>query len=202
MRLSLLALSAALILQPAFADNISDLQKYLADTKTLAASFNQVVRNKNGKQEQSSGQFALQRPGKFKWSYSKPYQQDIISNGQSVWLYDVDLAQVTIKPIGKALDASPAAILTGSNNLAASYQLQNLPTRGGAEWVALTPKSKDGSFAQIRLGMVKGQLERMELDDHFNQTTTISLQQIQRNGGLNPAQFTFTPPAGTDIIRE
>ncbi|QLG88159.1 outer membrane lipoprotein chaperone LolA [Chitinibacter bivalviorum] len=184
------------------ADSVNDLQKYLNETKSLSANFNQTVRSKSGKTENSSGQFYLIRPGKFKWIYKQPYNQEITSNGQQLWLYDIDLAQVTIKPINKALDASPAAILTGNNNLAQNFNLQSLPTKDGANWVALTPKSKDGSFAQIRIGLVNGAIDRMELDDHFNQTTMISFNKVQKNAPISAQMFTFTPPAGVDVIRE
>ncbi|WP_410498737.1 outer membrane lipoprotein chaperone LolA [Chitinibacter sp. S2-10] len=201
--LSLLTVWLLLLTSPAaHADSIADLQKYLKETKTLSASFNQTVKKKSGKPEQSSGQFQLLRPGKFKWIYVHPYNQDIISNGQQIWLYDHDLAQVTIKAANNALESSPAAILSGENNLNQRFELQSLPEKNGIKWVALTPKSKDTSFSQIRIGLINGALDRMELDDHFNQTTIINLSKIQRNQAIAPQTFNFTPPAGVDIIRE
>jgi outer membrane lipoprotein carrier protein len=192
----------ALLTPLASADSIVELQNYLNQTQTLSAQFTQSVRQKSGKTESSSGQFQLLRPGKFKWVYAKPYNQEITSNGQQIWLYDQDLAQVTIKPMSQALEASPAAILTGNNNLKQSFNLQSLPSKNGINWVALTPKNKDTSFAQIRVGMIKGQLDRMELEDQFNQTTTIQFSKIQQNQPITASIFNFIPPKGADVIRE
>ncbi|WP_348944583.1 outer membrane lipoprotein chaperone LolA [Chitinibacter sp. FCG-7] len=198
------AFASAGLVQFAVASNaaINELQFFLGNTKSLSANFNQSVRQKSGKVENSRGQFFLLRPGKFKWTYAQPYNQEIISNGQQVWLYDLDLAQVTIKPASKALDASPAAILTGNNNLSQSFNLQTLPSKNGISWVALTPKNKDASFAQIRIGLLKGQLDRMELDDQFNQTTSIQFSKMQQNQPMSAQAFNFTPPQGVDVIRE
>jgi len=185
-----------------FASNVVKLQQQLSETKTLQASFTQQVSGKNNKIQFSAGQVSLVRPGKFRWVYSKPYPQEIVSDGKQVWLYDVDLAQVTIKPVGKALDASPAAVLAGNNKLDASFSTAELPNKDGLYWVELTPKQKESSFARIRIGFNENTLSRMELDDQFGQTTQIQFTQLIRNKAIDDKVFTFTPPAGTDIIRE
>jgi chaperone LolA len=185
-----------------FASSVVKLQQQLSEIKTLQANFTQQVISKNNKTQSSHGQVSLVRPGKFRWVYAKPYPQEIVSDGKQVWLYDVDLAQVTIKSIGKALDASPAAILAGNNKLDASFNTAELPNKDGLYWVELTPKQKESSFARIRIGFSESNLSRMELDDQFGQTTLIQFNQISRNKAIEDKVFTFIPPAGTDIIRE
>ncbi|MBM5570238.1 MULTISPECIES: outer membrane lipoprotein chaperone LolA [Deefgea] len=185
-----------------FASNVAKLQQQLSETKTLQANFTQQVSGKNNKIQSSAGQVSLVRPGKFRWVYSKPYPQEIVSDGKQVWLYDIDLAQVTIKPVGKALDASPAAVLAGNNKLDTSFNTAELPNKDGLYWVELTPKQKESSFARIRIGFNENTLSRMELDDQFGQTTQIQFTQLIRNKAIEDKVFTFTPPAGTDIIRE
>lgn len=187
---------------PALANNVAKLQQHLNETQSLQASFVQQVSGKNNKTQTSTGQVSLVRPGKFRWIYSKPYPQEIISDGKQVWLYDADLSQVTIKPVGKALDASPAAILAGNNKLDASFNSKDLPSKDGLNWVELSPKQQDSSFARIRIGFNNSNLSRMELDDQFGQTTQIQFNQVIRNKAIDPKLFTFTPPAGTDVIRE
>ncbi|WP_051534728.1 outer membrane lipoprotein chaperone LolA [Deefgea rivuli] len=187
---------------PALANNVAKLQQYLNETQSLQASFVQQVSGKNNKTQTSTGQVSLVRPGKFRWIYSKPYPQEIISDSKQVWLYDADLSQVTIKPVGKALDASPAAILAGNNKLDASFNSKDLPIKDGLNWVELKPKQQDSSFARIRIGFNNSNLSRMELDDQFGQTTQIQFNQVIRNKAIDPKLFTFTPPAGTDVIRE
>ncbi len=184
------------------ANNVAKLQQQLSDIKTLQASFTQQVSGKNNKVQSSSGQVNLVRPGKFRWIYTKPYPQEIISDGKQVWLYDIDLAQVTIKSVGKALDASPAAILAGNNKLDRSFNTAELPSKDGLYWVELTPKQQESSFARIRIGFNESNLSRMELDDQFGQTTLIQFTQLIRNKAIDDKIFTFTPPAGSDVIRE
>jgi chaperone LolA len=199
----LIVVATTLLASPvAFANSVAKLQQQLNDIKTLQANFIQQVSGKNNKTQTSTGQVSLVRPGKFRWIYSKPYPQEIISDGKQVWLYDVDLAQVTIKPVGKALDASPAAILAGNNKLDASFSSVELPTKDGLNWVELTPKQKESSFARIRIGFNETNLSRMELDDQFGQTTQIQFSQVVRNKAIDDKLFTFTPPAGSDVIRE
>ncbi|MBM5575138.1 outer membrane lipoprotein chaperone LolA [Deefgea sp. CFH1-16] len=188
--------------KPAFADNVSKIQQYLSGTMSLNARFTQEVISKNNKIQTSNGQLSLLRPGKFRWVYEKPYPQEIISDGKQVWLYDVDLAQVTIKPVNKALEASPAAILAGDNKLETNFNIKNLPSRAGLDWIELIPKQNDSSFARIRIGFSNNNLNLLELDDHFGQTTKIQLKQIIRNQAIDSKQFNFIPPNGSDIIRE
>jgi chaperone LolA len=187
---------------PALANNVAKLQQHLNEIQSLQASFVQQVSGKNNKPQVSTGQVSLVRPGKFRWIYAKPYPQEIISDGKQVWLYDADLSQVTIKPVGKALDASPAAILAGNNKLDASFNSKDLPSKDGLNWVELSPKQQDSSFAKIRIGFNDSNLSRMELDDQFGQTTQIQFNQVIRNKAIDPKLFTFTPPVGTDVIRE
>jgi outer membrane lipoprotein carrier protein len=199
----LIVFTATLLASPAvLANSVAKLQQQLNDIKTLQANFTQQVSSKNNKPQTSNGQVSLVRPGKFRWIYSKPYPQEIISDGKQVWLYDVDLAQVTIKPVGKALDASPAAVLAGNNKLDASFTAIELPNKDGLNWVELTPKQKESSFARIRIGFNETNLSRMELDDQFGQTTQIQFSQVVRNKAIDDKLFTFTPPAGSDVIRE
>lgn len=186
----------------AYASSVAKLQQQLSEIKTLQANFTQQVISKNNKTQSSYGQVSLVRPGQFRWIYSTPYPQEIVSDGKQVWLYDVDLAQVTIKSVGKALDASPAAILAGNNKLDASFTTAEIPNKDGLNWVELTPKQKESSFARIRIGFNETTLSRMELDDQFGQTTQIQFTQLIRNKAIDSKVFTFTPPAGTDIIRE
>ncbi len=68
----------------------------------------------------------LKRPNKFRWDYNKPYEQQIISDGKQVWLYDTELAQVTVRELSKALGSSPAALLAGDDTLDKSFKFSNI----------------------------------------------------------------------------
>ena len=111
----------------AHADASGKLKNFIANTHTAQANFTQEVLDKNGKRIQSaSGIMQFSRPGKFRWTYQKPYEQVIVGDGAKFWLYDVDLNQVTVKKLDAALGSSPAALLAGSNEIERDFALKNV----------------------------------------------------------------------------
>ena len=187
----------------AFAATTEALKGLLTQTTTAKGRFAQMVLDKNLKLlQQSTGSMQFSRPGKFRWEYDKPYEQIIVGDGERLWVYDKDLNQVTERKLDRALGASPAALLAGSNEIDKSYTLTNIGNQEGLDWLEAVPKSKDTAFERIRLGFGKTGLDAMELRDQFGQVTVIRFAEIQRNGKLAADAFTFTPPKGADVIRE
>ena len=121
------------------------------------------------------------RPGKFIWTYQKPYEQLLQADGDQLYIYDKDLNQVTVKKLGDALGSSPAAILFGSNDLEKNFTLTEAGTRDGLEWLNATPKAKDTAFEQISIGLRNGTPEAMELQDSFGQTSVLTFQKFEKN---------------------
>ncbi len=185
------------------ASSIDSLRAFLTHTTTASARFAQMVLDRNLKLlQQATGTMQFSRPGRFRWEYDKPYEQTIVGDGARLWIYDKDLNQVTTRPLDRALGASPAALLAGSNEIETNYTLTNLGNQEGLEWLEAVPKSKDTVFERIRLGFGKSGLEAMELRDQFGQITVIRFADVQRNPRLPADAFRFTPPQGADIIRE
>ncbi len=180
---------------------IQRLNHFMESVETLETAFTQEVISEKGETiQRSQGRFMLSRPGKFRWKYQQPTPQEIISDGKSLWIYDIELEQVTVKPLDEVLGASPAAILMQHRDLSKDYQIVEKPTREELAWVLLTPLNKNGDFTQIFIGLnVKGVLA-MDLHDQFGQTTKIRFQQSQFNTSINGENFEFTPPAGVDVI--
>ena len=186
-----------------FAADVEALKTLLNQTTTAKARFAQVVLDKNRKiLQQSSGTMEFARPGRFRWEYQKPYQQTIVGDGQRLWIYDKDLNQVTVRKLDRALGASPAALLAGSNEVEKNYALKAAGTEGGLDWLDAIPRTQDTAFERIRLGLSNSGLEAMELRDQFGQTTIIKFSDLQRNVKLSPDSFKFTPPQGADVISE
>jgi len=180
-----------------------ELKAFLNQTTTAKGRFAQMVLDKNMKLlQQSTGTMQFARPGKFRWEYNKPYEQIIVGDGQRLWIYDKDLNQVTVRKLDRALGASPAALLAGSNEIDKSYTLNNIGNQEGLNWLEAIPKSKDTAFERIRLGFSKDGLQAMELRDQFGQFTVIKFADIERNPKLANESFTFTPPKGADVITE
>jgi outer membrane lipoprotein carrier protein len=186
---------------PVHAAGVDRLNQFMASTITATGEFDQRVVNRERKLVQESrGTLAFARPGKFRWTYAKPYPQVIVGDGARVWVYDQDLNQVTVRKLGQALGATPAALLAGSNEALKAFELRDEGARDGLEWVEAIPRDKESGFERIRMGFGFSGIERMELVDAFGQTTELRFRNLQRNPRVDPALFTFSPPKGADVI--
>jgi outer membrane lipoprotein carrier protein len=187
----------------AFAASVDDLKSLLNQTTTAKARFAQAVLDKNNKTlQQATGTMEFSRPGRFRWEYNKPYEQTIVGDGSRLWIYDKDLNQVTVRKLDRALGASPAALLAGSNEIEKNYTLKSAGTENGLDWLEAIPKTQDTAFERVRLGFGKTGLEAMELKDQFGQTTIIKFADLERNARISPDSFKFTPPKGAAVISE
>ncbi len=185
------------------ANALDDLHAFATDTKTAKGSFTQriVSRSRKGAQA-TSGDFVFARPGRFRWSYTKPYEQVLVADGQKLSIYDKDLNQVTVRVLGDALGSTPAAILFGSNDLDRTFSLRDAGVRDGVSWLEATPKGKDTTFQTISIGFRNGELAAMELRDALGQVTQLEFAGVERNPRVDPSTFTFVPPKGADILQQ
>jgi len=198
-------LTLFLLLAPSLgaAASVDSLKTLLNQTTTAKGRFAQVVTDKNQKMiQQATGTMEFSRPGRFRWEYNKPYEQTIVGDGSRLWIYDKDLNQVTVRKLDRALGASPAALLAGSNEIEKIYNLKVAGSEAGLDWLEAVPRAQDTAFERIRLGLGKSGLEVMELRDQFGQTTVIKFSDVQRNVKLPPENFKFTPPKGADVINQ
>ncbi len=192
-----------IVSQSVFADGVESLRDFFDNTNAMRANFSQVVTDKQGRKVQEvQGSMQLQRPNKFRWDYAKPYEQQIISDGKQVFLYDADLAQVTIRELSKTLGSSPAALLAGGNAVEKSFIIKNAVRKDGLSWVLALPKDKESGFERVLLGFKDGKLRKMELYDSFNHITNITFDAVERNPVLQDLTFLFTPPKGVDVVSE
>ena len=181
--------------------SIKQLESFLSSTTSLTAEFKQVTLSENGQPGKTShGVFYLSRPGKFRWNYSKPFVQEIVSNKGKVWFYDADLEQVTIKQIDDSVGSTPALLLSGDVALKENYILKKQGVDEGLQWVKLSPKNEDSGFNYILIGLDKKGLAGMELKDNFGQLTRIYFSNVKKNIKLDDKLFEFTAPKGVDIF--
>ena len=200
---SLLFAGALAITGAAHASALEQFKTFVAGTKAARGEFTQqqIKKSETGKAAPvSTGTFLFARPGKFIWTYVKPYEQLLQADGEQLYIYDKDLNQVTIKKLGNALGSSPAAILFGSNDLEKNFTLSEAPARGGLEWLDAKPKAKDSTFEQISIGLRNGTPETMELHDAFGSTSIISFKKFEKNPALTAQQFKFVMPKGADVF--
>jgi outer membrane lipoprotein carrier protein len=179
---------------------LARVEGYLAALKSVRAHFQQDLIGADGKTiSHSEGELSLEKPGKFRWDYRKPAQV-IVSDGTTLWLYDPELAQVTVRRVQEALTETPAMLLSGASRVRDGFAVADGGHHDGLDWVRLTPKLADADFRELDLGFSGGDLARMEFRSKVDQTTRIAFTGTERNVKLDPRLFAFVPPAGTDVI--
>jgi len=193
---------AWLLAGAARADSVDLLRDFATNVKSGRAGFTQTVTSVDGaKKKDSSGQFEFVRPNRFRFSYAKPFEQQIVADGQKVWLYDVDLNQVTVRPMTQALGATPAALLAGGT-LDKEFDLKAMPPADGLEWVQATPRAPDGPIRMLRVGFRGSVLAALEIVDAFGQRSMLRFTALEQNIKLPDSTFQFTPPKGADVIAQ
>ena len=190
----------------ASAGALDQFKTFVSSTKAARGEFTQTqLRSKQGAgkaQPASSGTFVFARPGKFIWTYQKPYEQVLQADGETLYVYDKDLNQVTTRKLGNALGSSPAAILFGSNDLEKNFTLAEAGARDGLEWLTATPKARDTTFESIGIGLKDGVPQAMELKDSFGQTSVLKFTNFQRNPQLGAQQLKFDVPKGAEVVSQ
>ena len=177
------------------------LDRFFQELKTLRADFSQVVLDENlTPLEESSGRLWISRPNRFRWNYHGPFPHQIIADGSKVWVYDVELEQVTVRSQEIALDGTPAVLLAGQENLELDYDIQDLGLQGSVFWVVLQPKTNDGSFSEVQLGFQENTLRQIQLLDNLGHLTRIVLTHVEENPTISADRFSFTVPEGVDLI--
>ncbi|MCD6665877.1 MAG: outer membrane lipoprotein chaperone LolA [Hydrogenophaga sp.] len=211
MKTSLLtALAATFLMGSAYADGLQDLERFLREVTGGSASFTQVVTSPKregdtrARTKTSSGRFDFQRPNRFRFDYTRPFEQTIVADGQTLWLHDVDLNQVTARKQQDVLGSTPAALIaagTDLKSLQGVFELAAQPDRDGLSWVEARPREKDGQLQRVRVGFRAGQLAVLEIADSLGQQSVLTFTQWQAGTALPAERFRFSPPAGADVIR-
>jgi outer membrane lipoprotein carrier protein len=182
-------------------EGLNRLQTYTSSLKTLQAKFTQTLFDEKMQQlEMASGEFFLQKPGKFRWDYQQPYRQQIVADGKVLWMYDPELEQVTVKSLAEALGAAPIALLTGEQPLQDQFKIVELGVIDGREFLQLEAKVKDTDFGFMLLAFGERGLEAMELKDKLGQVTRIEFINPVVNKDIKSSVFNFKPPKGADVI--
>jgi outer membrane lipoprotein carrier protein len=188
----------------AHAGAVEQLKAFISGTRSAQAEFTQTVLDSKGhKMQTASGTMQFVRPGKFRWEYRTPYEQLIVGDGEKFWLYDADLEQVTVRKLDAALGSSPAALLSGNNEIERGFMLEEAGQQYGLTWLTAKSRSNESTFSAIRMGFnTQSELAAMELNDAFGNTTILRFAHMQRNPQLAPSLFQFVPPKGADVLGE
>ena len=202
----LLAIVATVAAVPAAFAGSTPLDSYLDDMKTLRATFLQTLADAHGREiDRSTGTLIVSRPGKFSWEIHPQGSgagsgQLMVADGRNLWFLDRDLQQVTVKPADAALSATPAMLLSGTVDVRKNFTITPAPKRDGLDWVLVEPHGSEADFRHALMGFDGKDLKRMILEDKLGQTATVLFDHVERNGKVAPAEVSFTPPAGVDVI--
>lgn len=198
----------------ASADGLESLEVFVKTVSSGRADFTQVVTSparegQSARSKTSSGTFEFSRPNRFKFLYKKPFEQSIVADGQTLWLYDMDLNQVTARKQAQVLGSTPAALIAAAPDLRAlqaDFSLAAAPDKDGLQWVTATPKAKDGQLQAVRVGFRAGEkateLAVLEILDSFGQRSVLTFSKVEVNPRLAFDTFQFRPPKGADVIRQ
>ena len=209
----LLAAAVWSLALPAHADSVDLLAQFMKQARSGRADFTQVVTSpsragQTPRAKTSSGRFEFQRPGKFRFDYRKPFVQTLVADGQTLWLHDVDLNQVTARQQSQALGSTPAALLTGASDLQVlknDFQFTPEPDRDGLQWVRATPQSPDGQIRSVMVGLRAApsgpELAVLDVQDSLGQRSVLTFTGFELNPVLPASTFVFKAPAGVDVIR-
>ena len=200
---ALVACLAIAVAAPVQAASLERFHAFVRSTQSARADFVQKMYDRNQKLvQESSGSFVFQRPGRFRWTYAKPYPQVIVGDGEKVWIHDQDLNQVVVRKLASAIGSTPAALLAGSADIEQAFELAEAGSADGLEWLEARPRVRESGFERIRMGFGVAGIEAMELVDPFGQTTVLRFSSLSRNPRLDPSTFRFTPPKGVDVLGE
>ena len=186
----------------AHADAVDTLREFVREVKSGQSAFTQTVTSSDGARKKvSSGDFEFARPNRFRFSYTKPFQQLIVADGQKVWIFDADLNQASSRKLTQALGATPAALLAGAS-LEPDFVLAAEPSKDGLDWASATPRAKDGAFLSMRVGFRGRELVAVEVVDSFGQRSRLDFARFSTNAPMAAERFRFVPPAGADVIEQ
>ena len=205
-----LALSLAITSVVVHADGLKTLETFLRDVTGGQARFTQVVTSPvragetQARTKTSTGTFEFLRPNRFRFDYNKPFPQAIVADGQTLWLHDVDLNQVTARQQQDVLGSTPAALIASGTDVKAlgeSFDLKSAPSAQGLDWIDAKPRQQNGQLQRVRVGWRQGQLAVLEITDSLGQRSVLTFTEWQPASSVATERFRFTPPAGADVIR-
>jgi outer membrane lipoprotein carrier protein len=210
MKRILAAALAAVWALAAHASGLETLESFVKSAHSGHAEFTQVVTapahdGQPPRSKTSSGTFEFLRPNRFRFDYRKPFEQTIVADGQTLWLYDADLNQVTARKQAQALGSTPAALVAASpdvNSLRKDFNLEAAGNKDGMQWVHATPKTKDGQLTSVGIAFRGNDLAQLEILDSFGQRSVITFTKMELNGNVPAEKFQFKPPKGADVVKQ
>jgi outer membrane lipoprotein carrier protein len=180
------------------------LSAQLKPMHSLIAHFQQTIRDVDGVTlQQASGTLTVKRPRQFYWRTEQPYEHLVVTDGSTLWLYDIDLEQISKQAFDSDLDKAPALLLSGEiEAINKQYTVVSSSENANSQRYLLTPNKADALFRELTVVFIAGTLSSMSLRDSFDQQTIIEFTAVSLNPAVADSLFDFTPPAGVDVIAD
>jgi len=185
-------------------DGSQRLKQLLGSFDSFSAEFDQIsAADDSRRMEQSHGTLVMAKPNRFNWIAKEPFPQQLVSDGETLWIYDPDLEQATRRAVHDQQSGVPALILNGQvDELQQSYRIRLLQEKEQSQLFEMLPLGEESIFTRIRLLFNDGLIAELQLEDSLGQRTSILFQNQKLNPTLGEQEFVFLPPEGTDIIIE
>ena len=210
MKNALVALAFTACVLTARGAGLDALENFVKSAKSGRADFTQVVseparQGQSARSKTSSGTFEFVRPSRFRFDYRKPFEQTIVADGQTLWLYDPDLKQVTSRKQAQVLSSTPAGLIAAAPDLSTlrkDFNLESAGEKDGVQWVQATPKSKEGQLRSVKVGFRGDQLAALEILDGLGQRSVMTFSNMELNATIPSDTFAFKPPPGADVVKQ
>lgn len=201
----LVAIALTVLAAPGFAaDPTAELVSRLSGLETMQGSFSQTTLDQDDTRlQEASGRMVLARGNRFWWHTLEPFEQLAVSDGDTLWVYDVDLEQVIQKPMGDQIANTPALLFSGNPESVSGAFSVEVPERSRDTVVyLLRPKAEDALFDRLEVRFTDDRPVAMRLEDALGQKTLVEFKKLKINEPVDNGRFRFTPPEGADVIRQ
>jgi outer membrane lipoprotein carrier protein len=181
---------------------MATLEAFLDGVQSLTADFKQEIWNADQELAQTdTGSLSMKRPNRFRWTYEAPAELTIVADGSRLFIYDAELAQVTVTPFDDTIGASPAMLLSGGRNVRDEFEVVQAYALDGLDWVKLEPKGSS-DFSSVSIGFRGMEPRKLELVDGLGELTRIQLDNLVVNPEIGDDVFELDVPAGVDVVGE
>lgn len=184
-----------------FAQPSSDLSILLNKNESFQGSFNQIVFDNQGQIiEEANGKVIFKKPHFFKWIYKKPHQNQIISDGEIIYIYDPDLSQVIMSQFSQSNSNNPSLIFF-QKNIEKFFKVTTKSINGEL-WYRCQSLSDDADYESLELKFdSQGKVLAMNIIDRLKNKILVNFEDIQTNIKINEATFLFNVPENVEIIK-
>lgn len=180
--------------------DVATLKNYVQSLQTLRANFIQVQPEEAiYQQNKSVGYLVLKRPGKLMWVYQTPEQQEIISDGRNLWIFESEIDQASVRPLASVQDDFPMRWLLYNEDLEKHFEIIPGQKENGLSWFNLVPR--EGTFFQsLDIAIANNQMVQVWMYQSEDNITKVEFTDIEQNNTIANNQFDFNPPKGVDVI--